>query len=348
MKRKWKRSVAAALALCMAATLAACGNAPTLQEPLESESTPSGETTGQTYSFTVGTSASGGAVYGVGAGLSQLLNEKVPGLELRAIATGGAVDNVALMSRDEIQLACNASAVNGMAYAGEQEGLDAQTNLRGICSLYPSVFHFVATKSSGITSLEDLKGTKGAVGQSASATDVYTQHVLGMLGIDYKDRQDITPVYCDPAAAAEQMKDGHIEWGHMPLGIPGSAVTDLALSSDIVLLPIEGEFRDELIEKYPYYVPYTIPAGTYNGIDEDVETVACVITLVADESVDEEIVYQMTKAIWENLDEVKQISGSMSWMDPADPAAGIGVPLHPGAQRYYEEAGMLTEEQAAQ
>ena len=295
----------------------------------------------QKYTFTMGTSSTGGAVYAVGAGISKILEDHIPNLRVRAISTGGAVDNVAMMSRDEIELACNASAVNGLAYAGEQEGLDAQTNLRGICTLYPSVFHFVVTQSSGIKSFDDLAGTKGAVGQAASATDVYTQHIVGTAGYDYKERKDFTPVYANVSGAAEQMKDGHIDWAHMPLGLPGSAVTDLALTSKINILPIEGEFRDKLIEEHPYYVPYTIPGGTYNGIDEDIETAACVITLVADESVDEEIVYEITKCIWENLEEVQQIAASLSYMDVNNPVAGIGVPVHPGAERYYKEIGVM-------
>ncbi len=320
-----KKFVSLALVLCLILTLVAS----------------SAYAADKKYTFTMGTSSTGGAVYAVGAGLAKILEDHIENLRVRAISTGGAVDNVAMMSRDEIELACNASAVNGMAYAGEQEGLDAQTNLRGICTLYPSVFHFVVTQSSGIKSFDDLAGTKGAVGQAASATDVYTQHVVGIAGLDYKDRKDFTPVYANVSGAAEQLKDGHIDWAHMPLGLPGSAVTDLALTSKIDILPIEGEFRDKLIEEHPYYVPYVIPAGTYNGIDRDIESAACVITLVADESVDEEIVYEITKCIWENLEEVKQIAASLAFMDINNPAAGIGVPLHPGAERYYKEIGVM-------
>ena len=294
------------------------------------------------YSFTIGTSASGGAVYGVGAGLSKLLNEKIPNLKTRAISTGGAVDNVGMMERGEIQFACNASNTNAMAYNGELTGFEKQGNLRGIVSLYPSVFHLVATKDSGIETISDFAGTKGAVGASASATDVYTQHIVEGAGLDYKERSDFEPVYIDPSDAAEQMKDGHIDWADLPLGVPGAAVIDLAMTGNVNIIPIEGEYREQMIENHPYYVPYTIPGGTYNGFDDDIETAACVITFVADESVDEEIVYEMTKAIWENLDEVQQIAASLSWMNKDDPCAGIGIPLHPGAERYYKEIGVIS------
>jgi len=337
MKKTTKLCRILALVLCLV-MLAGC-NAPTVQEDPKTPSEGSDAPT--TYSFTIGTSASGGAVYGVGAGLSQLLNEKIPGLETRAISTGGAVDNVGLMERGEIQLACNASNTNAMAYNGDLTGIAEQKNLRGIVSLYPSVFHLVATKKSGIETVADFAGTRGAVGQSASASDVYTQHIVEGAGLNYKDRKDFEPVYADPADAAEQIKDGHIDWAHLPVGVPGSAVIDLAMTGNINFVPLEGEYRDEMIKNHPYYVPYTIPGGTYNGFDEDIESAACVITFVADETVDEEIVYQMTKAIWENLDEVQQIAASLSWMDRDNPCAGIGVPLHPGAERYYKEIGVM-------
>ena len=297
MKSTTKRPLRLLTLLLCVMLLAGCNtpNAPTNSQD-DSSKDPS---TAKQYSFTIGTSASGGAVYGVGAGLSQLLNEKISGLSTRAISTGGAVDNVGLMERGEIQLACNASNTNAMAYNGELTGIAAQENLRGIVSLYPSVFHLVATKSSGIESIADFAGTRGAVGQSASASDVYTQHIVEGAGLNYKDRKDFEPVYADPSDAAEQLKDGHIDWGHLPLGVPGSAVIDLAMSGAINIIPIEGEYRDKMIENHPYYVPYTIPGGTYSGFDEDIETAACVITFVADESFFEGIVYEMNKKNWE-------------------------------------------------
>lgn len=293
------------------------------------------------YSFTMGTSSTGGTVYGVGAGLASLLTENIPGLRIRAISTGGAADNVGMLSRGEVELALNASSTSAAAYNGNLVGMDAQKNLRGIASLYTSTFHFVVTKESGITSFAELAGTRGAVGGLGSAVELYTQHILGVYGLDFKTRQDFTPIFVSSAGASDQMKDGHIEWGHFALGVPGSRVIELAMSGKINILPIEGEFRERLLSEHPYYVPYTIPAGTYKGFDEPIETAACVITFVADESVDEEIVYQMTKTLWEKLDEVQQITKALSWMNLDNAYEGISVPLHPGAERYYKEIGVI-------
>lgn len=294
------------------------------------------------YAFTVGTSSSGGSVYAIGAGLSNLLNGKLEGLSLRAVATGGAVDNINLMANGEIQIALNAANTNYMASEGTLSGMDKQENLRGICTLYPSVIHFLVSKDSKITSAAQLEGTSGCVGAAGSASECYSSDILGFYGYDYKERKDIEPVFTNSTGAVDLFKDGHIDWAFFPLGVPGSNVMDLAMSGKINILPIEGEDREKLMEQYEYYVPYTIPGGTYQGFDEDIDTVACTITLTVDESVDEEVVYQMTKCIWENLSEVQQIADSLKWMGQDTAADGLGVLLHPGAERYYREIGWIS------
>lgn len=322
--------------------LAGC-NTPTYQgDALKDDSDEEAAQTAPALSgdltFSMGTSSSGGTVYSVGAGIASILNDKIPGMDIRAMSTGGAVDNVGLMANGEVQFAMNASNTNALAYNGELSGLDAQENLRGIASVYPSVFHFVTAQSSGITSFADMKGSKGSVGASGSATDVYTQHVLAAAGISY---DDFNVTYSDSSSAADLIKDGHIDWAHFPLGVPGSTVMDLAMTGSIDILPIDGELRDKLLTDYPFYVPYTIPGGTYEGFPDDIETAACVITFVCDESVDEEVVYQITKTLWENLSSVQQINKSCEWMNLDNATDGIGVPLHPGAERYYKEIGLM-------
>lgn len=348
MNKRVKSCLALALTLAMLA-LAGCGSTPQLIEPVGSAG--SGGAGGaaaadkvelsQSYIFSVGTSSSGGSVYAVGAGISNLLNNKIGNLSMNAIATGGAVDNVGLMSRGEVQFAFNASNTNYQAYNGQLSGLDKQENLRGIVSLYPSVFHFIVSKDSNITGFDQLKGTKGAVGAPASATDLYCTDVLNYFGYDYRDGKDVEAVYANTSDATDLFKDGHIDWALFPLGVPGSAVLDLAMANKIDIIPIAGADRDGLLERFSYYVPYTIPGGTYNGFDQDIDTVGCVITMVVDEKVDEEVVYQITKAIWENLGEVQAIANSLTWMNKDNATQGIGVPLHPGAERYYKEIGLL-------
>jgi len=351
MKKNINKLMALLLAVAMLA-MVGCSNTPQLISSA-APAAPSGETSApagdekpsvkldKEYTFTVGTSSSGGTVYAVGAGISNLLNNKIEGLSLNAIATGGAVDNVGLMSRNEVQFGFNASNTNYMAYNGQLSGMDKQENLRGIVSLYPSVFHFIVTKESGITGFDQLKGTKCAVGAPASATDLYCTDVLGYFGYDYRNSKDVNAVYANTSDATDQFKDGHIDCALFPLGVPGSAVLDLAMAGVIDIIPIDGENREGLLDKFNYYVPYTIPAGTYNGFDEDIDTIGCVITMVVDESVDEEVVYQITKAIWENIEDVQGVANSLSWMNKENATQGIGVPLHPGAERYYKEAGMM-------
>ena len=165
--KKNKKSLLALLLAGAAILSVGCSNTPQLISSSEaavpsSDGAPAGSqpALSQSYSFTVGTSSSGGSVYAVGAGLSQMLTEKISGLNMRAIATGGAVDNVGLMSRGEVQLSLNASNTNYLACNGQLEGMDKQENLRGIVSLYPSVFHFIVGKESGITGVATHEKSK--------------------------------------------------------------------------------------------------------------------------------------------------------------------------------------------
>lgn len=343
--RNVKKTSKLAAAIFGVMMLASACSAPQLVETTAAQSEGAASETvklDKEYSFTVGTSSSGGSVYAIGAGLSNLLNNKIEGLNLRAVATGGAVDNINLMASGEVQIALNAANTNYMASEGTLSGMDKQGNLRGICTLYPSVIHFIVSKDSNISGLDQLAGTSGCVGAAGSASECYSSDILGFYGYDYKERKDVEPVFTNSTGAVDLFKDGHIDWAFFPLGVPGSNVMDLAMSGKINILPIEGEDRDKLMEKYDYYVPYTIPGGTYQGFDEDIDTIACTITLTIDESVDEEVVYQMTKCIWENLSEVQQIADSLKWMGQDTASDGLGVPLHPGAERYYKEIGWIS------
>ena len=169
----------------------------------------------------------------------------------------------------------------------------------------------------------------------------YEYDILKYYGYDYREKKDIEPVFTASSGAVDLFKDGHIDWAFFPLGVPGANVLDLAMAGKINILPIEGEDRDNIINEYGYYSPYTIPGGTYQGFDEDIDTIACTITLTVDASVDEETVYQITKCIWENIGEVQQITDALKWMSQDTAVSGLGVELHPGAERYYKEIGWI-------
>ena len=341
MKRN-KKTVFLAMMLALSMALAACSNTPQLiEEPNESNNDADAPTLAENTLLTVGTSSSGGAVYAVGAGLARILTEKIGNLDMRAVATGGAVDNVNLMSTGEVQVALNAANINYMAASGTLSGVEKQDNLRAICTLYPSVIHFLVSKNSGITSFDQLEGTSGAVGAAGSGSECYSYDILKYYGYDYREKKDIEPVFTASSGAVDLFKDGHIDWAFFPLGVPGANVLDLAMAGKINILPIEGEDRDNIINEYGYYSPYTIPGGTYQGFDEDIDTIACTITLTVDASVDEETVYQITKCIWENIGEVQQITDALKWMSQDTAVSGLGVELHPGAERYYKEIGWI-------
>lgn len=291
--------------------------------------------------FTVGTSTSTGSVYQVLAGISQIINPKLAenGITLKAISSNGGPNNIQMMADGEGLFAAHASVSTVQVVKGELEGMEKMTFMRGICGLYPSVFHVVTKKGSGIESLEDLRGTKGSPGPIGGSIGIYVRELLSMVDIT---TNDYTPIYLDTTGMVDNVRDGHIDWAMIPMAVPSSWVVDLTVSKSIDgIVPISGKFRDDFLNEYPHYVPYNIPGGTYSGIPDELETAAVVIGFYCHEDAEDEVVYNITKAIWENLDEIKKVNAGLSYMTEETIVAGLGCELHPGAEKYWKEIGIL-------
>lgn len=292
--------------------------------------------------YSLGSSTTGGTYYIIGSGLAMMLYNELEGIQIRSVTTGGSIDNIQMLATDEIQFAVIASVSAATGYTGEGtfEG-KPQENLRVICSLHPSLFQFVVRKDSGIKTFEDFRGSRGWPGGLGSGGDQYTEQFLSILDINYKERKDFVPTYTNESDTVSLMKDGHLDWAHLSGGLPTSSIMEVNSSVDIDIFPIKGEIRDRFLEKYPYYIPFTIPAGTYIGFNEDIETVAAVAYFVVNKGVSERLVYDIAKAIGENIDRIRGIHGSLANFSLEDAVKGIKVPLHPGALKYYKEIGLI-------
>jgi TRAP transporter TAXI family solute receptor len=291
----------------------------------------------------LGSGNTGGEYYIVGGGVANILSDNMEGLTFRPETTGGSVDNINLLKRGEIDLGLVSASPAYLAYSGELSELDGepQSNLRAISALYSGVFHIVVRKDSGIKNLEDFRGSKGSSGSVGSGQDVYFQHLMELVGIDYKERDDFTAVYADASTQNDMMKDGHIQWTFQPGGLPSGLIMELVTTLDVDLIPVEGELRDEYIEKHPYYAPAVIPGGTYAGFDEDIQSCGVPALLLCNDSLDEELVYEITKTMWESIDEIRAIHNCVKGLDLDQALNGVAIPLHPGAERYYKEVGLL-------
>lgn len=264
-----------------------------------------------------------------------------PGLVATALASNGSVANINGIAGGSIESGFSQSDVAYWAFTGTGvfEGKPAVDGLRTIANLYPESIHLVARADSGINSVADLKGKKVSLDEPGSGTLVDARLILAAYGLA---ETDIEPEYLKPNQAADLMRDGNMDAFFFVGGFPAGAIAELATSRAIKLVPIAGPEADAVIEEYGFFASNTVPAGTYEGVTADVETLAVGAQWVTGADQDEELIYQITKALWNDNSRRLLDSGHAKGKEIRLETAldGVGVPLHPGAERYYREAGL--------
>ncbi len=286
---------------------------------------------------TAGTSST---FYPISATVVELWNNAIEGMNATATPSGGGVDNLNQALDGEAQI----GIANANLVYQSQQGLASfegypNENIRIFAGLYYNPNQVVVTKDSGIETLEDLIGKHISVGAPGSTTvDEATVH-LGLFG---KTLDDMQTEYMDTTDSADMISNRQLDGVWVMAGTPNAAVTQILTTTESKLLPIPAETVDQLKVDYPWYASYTIPAGTYDGQDEDVPTSAVKLTLFITADVDEETVYQMTKVFWENWDSLTEQHAALRAADPKLACEDLaGVPLHDGAARYYREIGLI-------
>lgn len=286
---------------------------------------------------TAGTSST---FYPISATVVELWNNAIEGMNATATPSGGGVDNLNQALDGEAQI----GIANANLVYQSQQGLASfegypNENIRIFAGLYYNPNQVVVTKDSGIETLEDLIGKHISVGAPGSTTvDEATVH-LGLFG---KTLEDMQTEYMDTTDSADMISNRQLDGVWVMAGTPNAAVTQILTTTDSKLLPIPAETVDQLKVDYPWYASYTIPAGTYDGQDEDVPTSAVKLTLFITADVDEETVYQMCKVFWENWDSLTEQHAALRAADPKLACEDLaGVPLHDGAARYYKEIGLI-------
>lgn len=291
------------------------------------------------YMFTVGTAGAGGTFNYIGSALSNYLSKNIDNMTLRAITTGGSNTNIRLLKDGDVDLALAMGLALNAAYEGTGiwEG-KPQKNLRAITRTHASTIHYVVRKDSGVKSLKDLRGVKGNTDVVGAATTQYHKSVFKFVGVDV---DDIPVEHVNYHEAVQLLRDGHIKWFLAGGTVPEANVMEIATTRDIDILDIGGELRENILKEFPYYFSRTIPGGTYKGIDRDVETIEAIAVLFVDVSQSEDVVYEITKAIFENIDEIGELHIGLDSLSLDNAAGGLGIPLHPGAEKYYREVGKI-------
>jgi TRAP transporter TAXI family solute receptor len=270
--------------------------------------------------------------------MANLWNEEVDGVRVTPQATGASVENMALMGKGDLDLGMAVNMTADDAYNGwaDFEG-QAVKNFGAIGVIYPEVIQIVVPKESDIESITDLKGKRVAVGPQGSASVNTTRDILQAYGLTF---DDISPFYDAFGDAATKLKDGQLDASFGILGLPASSIEEITASQEVRLLEVDEAALEKMQAERPFYEPLTIPGGTYKGQDEDVQTVTLKAVLYASDELSEDLVYELTKAMYEQRDAIASAHETGSQIDPEKALEGVSTPIHPGAKKYYEEKGM--------
>ncbi|NHM28612.1 TAXI family TRAP transporter solute-binding subunit [Desulfofundulus sp. TPOSR] len=306
--------------------------------------TGSKEQTGQDSSkvlnMSISTGATSGTYYPLGTAIASVVSNAGIGVNMTAESTSGSIENARLIGQKQTEIGFVESLIADWAYNGKEMFKDQKVeNIRGLVALYPNTIQTVVKKKSGIKSYKDLKGKKVAVGIQGSSSPMAMQVVLESYGLSMND---IKPQYLAYGPSMELLKDDQVDAVMVDAGAPNSSIIDVSTQHDIDILSIEPENIRKIREKYPYFSnPVTIPKGTYKGVDKDIITTGSLATLCVRADLPEDVVYNITKTIFEKRDEIAKVHEKGKSINLDTAINGISIPLHPGAERYYKEMGVL-------
>lgn len=284
------------------------------------------------------TGGTSGVYYPLGVALSKIYGDKIEGARPQVQATKASVENLNLLQQGKGEIGFALGDSVKLAWEGNADaGFKAPLNkLRGIAAIYPNYIQIVASRDSGITSLADMKGKSLSVGAAKSGTELNARAIFAAAGMGYGDLAKTE--YLPFAESVELMKNRQLDATLQSAGLGVASLKDLATSVPVNMVAVPADVVTKLGAPY---IAATIPAGTYEGQSADVPTVAVVNFLITHEDVPEETAYQMTKQLFENLPEMTAAHAAAKAISLDKALTGMPVPLHPGAERYYKEKGLM-------
>ncbi|WP_026001819.1 TAXI family TRAP transporter solute-binding subunit [Vreelandella stevensii] len=287
--------------------------------------------------LSIATGGTGGVYYPIGGGFAEMINNHIDGAQATAEVTGASVENMGLIMRGDADLALVLADTAYQAYTGtgDFEGRQIE-NTRALASVYPNAVQLVTLADSDIHSIADLAGKRVSVGAPGSGTELNARALLEANGVSYSD---FTPQRLNFNETADAIRDGDIDAGFWSVGPPTSSILNLAATRDIRLIGLSDEEIANAQEVEAVFAPYELAAGMYDGMDEAVQTIGIPNVLVVNADLDEELAYQLTQLLFENIDELIAVHPAANDTTVEFTMGSTPVPLHPGAIRYFEEVG---------
>lgn len=288
----------------------------------------------------MGTGGTAGTYYAFGGILAQYMKNNTD-YSVTAVSTAASKANIQSIGDGDYQMGFTQSDVMSYAWEGsksfEKDGPCRDFRVMG--ALYAETVQLI-TMDDDIKSVYDLKGKSVSIGAPGSGVYFNAIDVLDAAGITL---DDIYPQYQSFDDSKEALKDGQIDAAFIVAGAPTSAITELATTNGVNLIPVDGELREKIMNSCPYYAALQIPAGTYPGQDNDIETITIMATMIVDADLDEEVVYQLTKAVFDHTEEIAKEHAKGAELSPENATSVTSVPFHKGAARYFAEKGITVE-----
>lgn len=325
------------LSLCL--VLTACGPA---EEPVADEGEEAVDETpvATPANLAMATGGTSGTYYSYGGTIATILNDANIGVTINVNSTGASGENVQLINTGDAQLAILQNDVLSYSFngTGTWEGLDPITNTAVLACLYPEQIQLVALANAGISSVADLAGKNVSTGDIGSGVETNARQILEAYGLSFNDINRSSLGFGDSSTA---MQDGSLDAVFITSGAPNAAVQELSASRDIVVIPIDGAEAAQLMADYPFYAESEITTDHYPFLSANVPTLTVQATLICSTDMDEEVAYNITKALFENVDAIRAANPDKgAYLSPDYAIQGVPIALHPGAARYYEECGL--------
>jgi uncharacterized protein len=285
------------------------------------------------------TGGTSGVYYPLGVALANAIGKELPNAKTSAQATKASVENLNLLQAGRGEVAFTLGDSLSDAWKGNEEAgfKSPLKKLRGIAAIYPNYIQIVARADTGIKTLADLKGKKISVGAPKSGTELNARAILAAAGLSYKDFSRVE--YLSFGESVELMKNRQLDVTLQSAGLGVASLNDLATSMEIVVVAVPPDVIKRVND--PAYIPATIPANTYSGQTAPVSGVAVQNYLVTREDLSTDTVYSITKALWTSLDQLANAHVAAKAIELKHALDGMPVPLHPGAEKYYREVGLI-------
>jgi len=294
----------------------------------------------QVAQLTLAAGGTAGVYYPLSGAMAQVIGQRTGAVNITVQTTGATVENLHLLAVGDVDLALGQSDTVHYAWNGTELFKEPIKNFRAIARLYPEPMQAVTYADSPINSIEDLKGRKVSVGPPGGGNLIIVRQILEIYGLSYEDLQ---PFYLSFAETANYFQDRLIHAFMLTAGTPTAAVQEICSFIPIKFIEIKGDKRDKLIKKCPFLSEEIIKSDTYRGQSKDVETVAVQALFLTREDLPEDIIYTITKGLFENVDEVRQAHYKANDTTLERATEGVSIPFHPGAIKYYKEVGVWKE-----